>query len=459
MSFWKIAWRNLQQRALASTLTGLSMALGVALMILVLVIHEHLVGQLTNDAQGYHLIIGSGQGSKTDIVLSSVFHIGTPLYPFPYSYYKKFTDGEFAPYVEAAVPICLGDQYESPDGSHFRVVATTPDLFDKLSYASDAKYEFSAGRNFKQDAFFEAVIGSVVANRSGLKVGDTFNPTHGLSSGGDKHQAFEVVGILAATGTANDRALFANMEGFYLLDGHALSPQSIVHCPQCGLPLPTGHPLAPQPTPQNRPASEEPAQKLDAEGNPRPLPEAQREVTSIFVRCADVLYPREIELAMNKGADRTAQVVMPRSVVEKLKQGFLAPMRLILLVLTVMIVIVAGIGILVSIYNSMNERSHDIAVMRALGASRFAVMAVILVEATLLALLGGAAGMLLGHGILAVASPLVEHYTGVTIVAWQTTWQELFLVPGLLAFAALVGFLPALTAYRTDVAATLSGAK
>ena len=35
MSLWKIAWRNMQQRALASSLTALSMALGVAVMIAV----------------------------------------------------------------------------------------------------------------------------------------------------------------------------------------------------------------------------------------------------------------------------------------------------------------------------------------------------------------------------------------------------------------------------------------
>lgn len=456
MSFWKIAWRNLQQRALASSLTGLSMALGVALMILVLVIHEHLVGQLSNDAQGYHLIVGAGQGSKTDIVLSSVFHIGKPLYPFPYSYYKKFVDGEYAGYVDVAVPLCLGDHFESPDGSRFRVVATSPDMFDKLSYAADKRYEFSSGRNFRQDAFFEAVLGSVVANRSGLEVGDTFQPTHGLTGGDQKHEAFTVVGVLASTGTANDRAIFANMEGFYLLDGHALSPQSIAYCPECDQPLPPRHPLAPSPA--TGAAAVVHANEYDSDGNPQPLPEAQREVTSILIRCKDVLYPSQIERGVNKGSDRTAQVVMPRSVVERLKEGFLAPMRLILLVLTVMIVVVAGIGILVSIYNSMNERSQDIAVMRALGASRGAVMRVILVESILLALLGGIAGILLGHGILAGASPVVEHYTGVTVAAWNVSAQEVLLIPALLLFAALVGFVPALTAYRTDVAATLSGA-
>ena len=39
MSLWKIAWRSIQQRALASTLTGISMALGVTLVVAVLVIH------------------------------------------------------------------------------------------------------------------------------------------------------------------------------------------------------------------------------------------------------------------------------------------------------------------------------------------------------------------------------------------------------------------------------------
>jgi putative ABC transport system permease protein len=107
----------------------------------------------------------------------------------------------------------------------------------------------------------------------------------------------------------------------------------------------------------------------------------------------------------------------------------------------------------------MSERSHDIAVMRALGASRTAVMAIIVVESILLSVLGGLAGLALGHAALAAASPIVEFYTGITVPAWHFTWQESLLVPALVAFAALVGFLPALTAYRTDVARTLGGAR
>ena len=449
MSFWKIAWRNMQQRALASSLTGLSMALGVALMILVIVIHEVAVQQFESDAQGYHLIVGGSKGGDLQLVMTTVFHLGRPMYPIPYSYYKKFTEGEFAKYTEAAIPYCLGDSYHKND-FQFRVVATTPDLFEKISYGvdedgNDLEYKFkSGGRNFKSDHFFEAVVGSVVAKKTGLKVGDTFQPTHGMSSSGEKHIEFEIVGVLAPTGTSNDRALFANIEGFYLLEGHSLSPEDgaeteVTH---------TEH-------------SDHTADPNDPNRGFLPLPEAQREVTSILVLCnqQNVMAAMELDNKINKSKDRTAQAVAPAGVISRLLEGIIGPVRIVLLVLVTLIVVVAGISIMVSIYNSMSERSHDIAVMRALGASRSAVMGIILVESILLSLLGGVAGVLLGHAVLGFASPYIEAHAGITLKFWQFNWQESLLIPGLVGFASLVGFLPALTAYRTDVGHTLGGGR
>jgi putative ABC transport system permease protein len=480
MSFWKIAWRNMQQRALASSLTGLSMALGVALMVLVLVIHQVVVSQLSNDAQGYNFVIGPREASPLEIVLSSVLHIGRAPVPMRYRYYQQFVgDGLYAPYAEVVVPICLGDSFAASNGQRFRVVGTTPDMFDKLSYGADDQgndklYEFREGRNFKQEHFFEAVLGSVAANRTGLKVGDKFRPTHGLSGEGDEHDEFTIVGVLKPTGTANDRALFVNMEGFFLLDGHALSPRSELsrlagetarlagELASAG----AGHDQYREPTTAIAAESKRLAGEVERTGvgdaptraPGEPLPESQRSVTAFFVRCQPMA-AATIEMSLNRGEDRGAKAVAPTLVVSQLQQNFIDPVRMILLVLTVLIVVVAGISILVSIYNSMSERSHDIAVMRALGASRRAVMAIILVESILLSILGGLLGLLLGHGILAVAAPVVEYNTGITLPAWQFTWQETLLVPGLVAFAALVGFLPAVSAYRTDVARTLAGSR
>jgi putative ABC transport system permease protein len=440
MSFWKIAWRNIEQRALASTLTGLSMALGVATMIAVIVIHSVAVRQFSQDAQGYHLIVG-GKGGALQLVLSTVYYLGQPLYPIPYSYYQKFQPGgEFADQTEVAIPICLGDSYVAPDGTAFRVVATTPDLFDKIHYGTNRDgtpktYQFQpGGRNFKTEGYFEAVVGSVVAANSGLKVGDEVSPTHGVGGQGHKHRGFKVVGVLRPTGTANDRAVFINMEGFYLLEGHALAHGD--------------H--------HEEEAAEHDHEHAGHDEELHPLPLDEREVTSILVLCSSPYAPAVLDNAINKGEGRIAQAVFPGREVTTLLESFVGPIQLVLLVLTILIVIVAGISILVSIYNSMSERSHDIAVMRALGASRGAVMAIILVESILLSLGGGLVGMALGHGMIGLASPYVEARTGVTLGLFQFDWQELVLIPGLVVLASLVGFLPALAAYRTDVAKSLA---
>lgn len=446
----------MRQRALASSLTGLSMALGVAVMICVIVIHSVAVRQFSQDAQGYHLIVGSGKGSPMDLVLSTVYHIGKPLYPIPYGNYREFTDGRFAPYTEVAVPYCLGDSFVAND-KVFRCIGTTPDLFDKIQYGATTSgeplnYEFAEGRNFKTENCFEAVLGSVVAAQSGIKVGDRFNPTHGIGPNGDKHDAFEVVGVLGPTGTANDRAVFVNIEGFYLLDGHALPPEEDA----------TDEPSSDEESNfDGAPRGVLPPEVCrDNEGNEiTPLPENQREVTSVLVLCNSSFGPMVIDQGVNKGAGSLAQAVAPTGVVNRLLDNIVQPVQVVLLVLTILIVIVAAISILVSIYNSMSERSHDIAVMRALGASRSAVMLIILVESILLSVLGGLAGILLGHGLVGLAAPYVVQSTGVRLHLLEFDRWELVILPSLVVLASLVGLLPAVSAYRTDVSRSLSGVR
>jgi putative ABC transport system permease protein len=441
MNFLSIAWRNMCDRPLASFLTALSMALGVAAVIVVLVIHRVAVEQFKQDAQGYHFIVG-GTGGRTQLVLSTVYHLDKPLYPISYQYYRKFIDGEYAPYTKAVVPYCLGDAFVSGDRK-FRVIGTTPDLFDKLIYRDGKGYQFAEGRNFERDKFFEAVVGSAVAKQSNLKLGDTFNPTHGLGGEGDKHREFKIVGILEPTQTANDRALFVNMEGFYLLEGHALTAK----------PDAEGSAAATTPEPGA------PTVGYDNDGNEvQPLPEAQREVTSLLVLANDPMSSFALSTTINKSGDGN-QAVPPAEVVEGLLENIVGPVQVVLLVLTTLIVLVAAIGILVSIYNSMADRAHDIAVMRALGASRASVQTIVLLEAVLLAVLGGLAGMVLGHLMVGIASPFVERRTGVALDMLAFTPLEFMVIPSLVILAILAGILPAITAYRTDVAKALSGTR
>jgi putative ABC transport system permease protein len=188
------------------------------------------------------------------------------------------------------------------------------------------------------------------------------------------------------------------------------------------------------------------------------LPESQREVTAILVRSlpTNLMASMTLRRMINKGNE--AQAVLPGAEIAVLLDMIVGNLRLLLLALSVLIVIVAGIGIMVSIYNSMSDRRRDIAVMRSLGARRSTVLSIILLESILLSLGGGVAGWLLGHGLIASASPWVMAHTGFAMGAWQFSVWEAALLPGLLILASVVGYLPALAAYRTDVAKALSAA-
>lgn len=449
MNLFKIAWRSIQQRGLASLLTALSMALGVMLVVAVLSIHGVVSESFRSNASfGYNMIVGA-KGGKLQLTLNTVYYLSQPVENLPYEYYLEFLtaerrmkedaapgsielhrDGKFGNMVDLAIPICLGDYY-----GRFRVVGTTPDYFEKLVFGSrgDRKFEFeSGGRNFKhrsqENGFFEAVVGSVAARELEVKLGDRINSRCGDPDPeiGTLHseESFRVVGILKPTGTPSDRAVYVNVEGFYLLKGHAKTTAV--------------------------------GESVDEAGRPRdaePLPIAQREVTAILVRTTDMFVTPRMENSINEGPD--AQAVLPVREIFGLFDIIVGPIQTTLLALTAVICVVSGVSILVSIYNSMSERRHEIAVMRALGAGRGTVMSIILLESVCLALGGGILGWIGAHALNGLASPLIQARTGVAIGFFDVVSAEVLLIPALIALAILCGFLPAMSAYRTDVASSL----
>jgi putative ABC transport system permease protein len=426
MSLWKVAWRSIQQRALASSLTAVSMALGVALVIAVLVIWEVIYQSFHRGGEGYDLIVGA-KGSPETLVLNTVYFLSQPVGSIPYSYYENLVEGRTGDplvdrNVELAVPVCMGHSYRG-----FRVVGTTPEMFDKLTYRENRKFQWATGGNFAAERPFDGVVGWNAARETGLTVGATFQAVHGLAEeGGKLHtQTFNVVGILEQTGTPVDRAIFINMEGFYQ-----------VH-------------------------EQEQGAEQDHDRS------APKQISAVLVRLASakvqdkegapggelVTQTETVARRINDGKD--AQAVVPGRVIVGLFEGIVGKIQSVLLVMAVLIVVVAGIGIMVSIYNSMSERRHDIAIMRALGASRFIVMLVILFESILLSLGGGLLGLFLGHSLVGLLSPAIVQWTGVALSLFQFRLNELILIPGLVLLASIVGYLPALAAYRTDVARSL----
>ncbi|HMO12965.1 MAG TPA: ABC transporter permease [Pirellulaceae bacterium] len=443
-------------------------------------------------------------------------------------------DGNMYQYTDIAVPLALGDYFDEK----FRVVGTTPEFFSEivLDVDTQAKFEFAQGRAFEEfnssNGFFECVLGSTVARESKMKIGDLVYPIHGdpKSEGAHIHeQGFTIVGILKPTGTANDRVCFANLEGVFLMEDHAKPIDevpifgSLDHQESDVAEYPVHTPVffSSGLDPRVHPIVFGPANSLSVQENiPRHLvrtrlPIEQREVTAILVRSytgqdqepedddplddvnifmdlgmgqaiRTLVGDSQLESSLNWSffrpdrAQKAAQAISPVYEVTALFENFVSPIRWLLLLLTAMICIVSGISILVGIYNSMAQRRHELAVMRALGAGRTKVMSIMLMESVLLALTGGFVGWIAGHGLNVLVSPWIESTTGVslgfftfspgptveTILGKTATilpdavrlWElsiELLLIPALIVLAILVGIYPAVTAYRTDVASSL----
>lgn len=439
MPLWKIAWRSIQHRAVASALTAFSMALGVALVVAVLVIYHVLDRSFRRSSQGYDMIVGSAKGGPLELVLSTVYYLQPPRGTIPYRIFEELHHGQFATEVATAIPVAIGGSYAG-----YPVVATVPEMFEEFRYLGDRPYEFQeGGRNMAGDAPFESVIGATVARKTGLRVGDTFRITHGLATSGHEHpEEFTIVGILKPTGTPNDRAIFVNIKGFWELHAHDVKENASAGK---GDNAPT----------EDGDTNAEPQSSEEAlEGNAEPAD--HRLITGVLVKRDWTNTAKALALPQLVGKEPGVQCVIPAEEVAKLFEGLLGNIQTVLLIFAVLIVVVAGIGLMVSIYNSMSERRLEIAIMRALGAKRTTVMAVILLESILLSLGGGAIGVILGHGLIGAFSGVILEETGVQISALSFQPIELILVPGLIALASIVGYLPALIAYRTDVARALA---
>ena len=416
------------------------MGLGVALVVAVIVIHGVLSQTFKRSAQGYDIVVGPPKGSPLEIVLGAVFYSNHLSDTIPYDYFLKIESG---PEVDKAIPIALADRIFGG----MQVIATTPKFFTELRYLDRYSYNFRAGgRNIREDGDFEAVLGYTAAQKSGLKVGDEFKASlslHRETDDGRKPDMFTVVGILDPTGTPNDQAIFINLVGFFEMNNHVretamdkvLNQRRGDQRISAVLVLTRNKNVDPVITKNER-------DQIEVQFDP----EWEKQNFNSLTMSLGPRLAKELDV----------QVASPTYEIKRLFDTIIGNIQRVLFLFAIMVVIVAGIGMTVSIYNSMNERRQEIAIMRALGANRGTIMLIILLESILLSLGGGVIGVFIGHGLIAAASPTIASAVMVVVNPWHFQFAELILIPGLIILASLVGYLPAVVAYRTDVAQSLN---
>lgn len=497
MNLFQLVLKQMRQRALGTWLTLLSVTLGVGLAVAVLLVYrgsESLFGQKD---YGYDLIIG--KGSPLQLVLNTVYHIDQSPGNVPYSLYELLSKDKRQ--VKVAIPIVVGDSYKGR-----RIIGTLPQMFgytlggnpiegegNIFNYRPGRRFELAQGEVFHPRKF-EAVIGSDVPELTGLKMGDTFNATHGAPEEGQREHVHEaeqwrVVGVLKPTKTSNDRVIFIPLVTSYCIEEHSkgIEAQAAVRAAEAGLPPPppvtrpsakpsadSGGDLlvsdAPEPPAKDEHddhdhahhehtggdghAHEHAAYTVNADGTVDPkLPKDRWLISAIMIKSRHPTFAARLTYDINAGA--TATAVNPAMVMSEFFNEILKNSTLALLLISVLVILVAAVGILVSIYNSVAARKREIAILRALGATKGRVLTLICLEAALIGLAGGVLGWLLGHALGVVGSSYMEGILGQGFSALSVGWEEFAFLGGVVVIALLAGLVPALKAYRTPVATNL----
>ncbi|MBE7502763.1 MAG: ABC transporter permease [Verrucomicrobiales bacterium] len=399
MTLWRLVHRSLRQHALSTVVTAGSLMLATGLLLTVWILRNQAAQAFTDADAGFDGVLGA-RGSKLQLVLNAVFHLESSPGNLRWDDYVQLTN---QPGVALAVPLAVGDNYRG-----FRLVGTLPSLFEISDEMGVARLTVQPGGRHFDPERREAVVGSFAARRLGLKVGDTFQPYHGLVFDPKARHAetFVVVGLLEPSNTPADRVLWIPLAGLQNLTGHD--------------------------------------------------PAAAQDISAVLVRLDDGSPGAGflLDLLYNRQGNRLTFAWPIAQVVTELfdRLGWL---ERVLTLVAWLVAVVAAASVLTGLYNSMNERRRDLAVLRALGAHRRTVLAAVVLEAGTIAALGAGAGLLAHLALMTLAAMIIQSQTGVVLDPW-TLDPVLFWGPALIVLlGALAGLAPAWKAYRTDVAEAL----
>lgn len=399
MNSLTLSFAYLRHKLLGTFLNLITFASGIAVIVALLLINAQLNNEFTKNLEGIDLVVGS-KGSPMQLILSSVFHLDIPTGNIPLEEAEKL---EHHPLVKSAIPVALGDNYNG-----FRIVGTDG------SYISHYNGQFAEGKVFSQQ--MEAVIGSEVEAKYHHKLGDQIVGAHGLVNSDDLHTDFPytIVGILEPTNTVLDRLVLTPVE-------------SVWHVHE--------HPDEDDP--------EEVAYKKEHPG---------KELTALLLTYKSPMAAATMPREVNKTS--SMQSASPAFEVARLV-SFMGVGADTLKTFGWYLIALAGFGIFVALYNAMNERRYDLALMRSFGASPTKLFGLVVTESMIIALLGAILGITLGHAFVSIAATWLAQAKHIHVTSALFLPEESLLLGASLVIGLVAAILPAIRVYRIDIFKTL----
>jgi len=336
-------------------------------------------------------LVVGAKGSPLQLILSSIYHADIPTGNIPLEEAQALAKNRL---IATAVPVSLGDSFRG-----HRIVGTDERFF-ALYGATLARGTMFAGE-------MEAVLGSETARRTRLDVGSTFVGAHGMAQASTSEHAdhpYKVTGVLAPTGTAVDRLVLTSLESVWEVHG--------------------GH----------------------------AAPAAGREITALLVRYASPIAALQLPRLVN--ATTSMQAASPAYEGARLMNLVGAGVDT-LRVFALVLMAGAALSVFIALTTALEERRHDLALLRVLGARPSALVTLVAAEGMTLVVAGAILGLILGHGAAQAFGSLLAGPERWPVTGWAWESGEAWLLLGAMLLGAVTCLLPAYLAYRRDPAALL----
>ncbi|MBD2751933.1 ABC transporter permease [Spirosoma validum] len=412
MNLFRISWSNLRDKPLSSFLSGLLMTFGITIISLLLLLNKQLDDQFRKNIKGIDMVLGA-KGSPLQLILSSIYQIDSPTGNIPLEEAERLTRN---PMIKTAIPLAMGDNYRS-----FRIVGTNQKYLDHFGAT------VAQGKLFQQN--LETVIGPRVAEVTGLKIGDTFASSHGLDEAGEEHadSKYKVVGILNPTNTVTDQLILTPISSVWAIHEHGEHAEGEAH-------------------------EERHEEHAEGEAHEEEHEEAPREITSMLIKFRN---PLGMMLARGINSNSKLQAALPNIEVNRLF-SLLGVGVETLRGLAIVIMLISGVSVFVSLYNSLKERRYEMALMLSMGATRAQLFGMLLLEGLVLALIGFILGILLSRIGLWLFSSSVSSEYHYNLAAFGILPEEWVLLGVAILIGLLAAALPALGVYRMNISRTLA---
>src|SRR5690606_38780255 len=404
MNTLQLVWKNISQQWASTVLSILLTAFGVAILTSLYITSDSFEKQMDNNSKQVDLVVGA-KGSPLQLILSTLYHVDNPTGNIKLSEALSLQEN---PFIELAVPISLGDNFKG-----HRIIGTD------TSFMGLYDLEIAAGELWGTG--FEVVIGSETARKNGLQLGDHIHGAHGLSEGAHVHEdhPFTIVGILEPSGTVVDNLLLTNLESVWDIHGiHHDDDHDHDH--DHGHDHDHPHDMDQlhehESTDQHVHLHGDHPENHDSVTDQEQVEElvAERPVADVFIKniADDIVRDTSLEITalLVTFSSPAAIGTIPRLINQSTNMQAASPAletaRLFSLmgvgidsleILAYIIMIIAGLSVFISLYNALKDRKYDLAIMRTLGASKFKLFTMLIVEGLVITLIGGFIGLLLGH--------------------------------------------------------------